>query len=183
MAKKKIHVFWSGGDPAKVAAQSYCQANNCVMLEMTHKVCYMEKVMKKERREQLKRGKSPNEIYFQNELPKWEKLSMEYAMSSPHKDVHVFINVSYKEPEDMMERGQKKGEGNGKEYHEKPWLNDFYYGWNEEDYQKFRTLFPNDEIPKQFKECNYDRRKSVLHRVEHPILKDMKKNLIIHYVK
>ena len=173
MAKEKIHVFWSGGDSAKAAAQRYCQDTNSVMLEMTHAAEYKEKILRKKRRELLKKGKSPNDIWFQEELPEWEKLSLDYALSSPHKDVHVFINASYKEPEDMM----------GKEYREKPWLNDFYYGWNEEDYEKFRNIFPNGEVPKNLKECSYDRRKSVLHRVEHPMLKEMKKNLIIHYVK
>ena len=175
MANKKIHVFWSGGEPAKEAAQKYCNDNDCVMLGMTHIAVYKDTVLKKERKRLLKQGWSPRSIWFQNELPEWEKMSLEFAKSSPYENVHVFIDVTYREPEDMKKEGS--------EYREKPWLNDFYYGWSDEDYQKFRNLFPNGQIPKRLKECNYDRKKSVLHRIEHPILKQMNKHLIIHYVK
>ena len=172
MANKKVHVFWSG-DKAKTAAQSYCQNNNYVMLEMTHVAMYKEKVLRKEHERLEKQGWSRQAIWYQNELPQWEKLSRDFALFSPHDEVHVFVDVSYKEPEEMR----------GKEYRKKPWLNDFYHGWTEEDFYKFRQMFPNEEIPKYLKERGYDYRKSVLHRVEHPILKRMHKNLIIHYVK
>lgn len=170
MADDKIHVFWSGNG-AKEEAQKFASDNGYLVLESTHIAEYKEKVLKKQRRNLEKLGKTSREIWYQKELPEWEKLSRSFAESSPHKTVHVFIDVTYIEPEDMRQ-----------EYREKPWLNDFYYGWTEEDFIKFRSCFPNDQIPKSMKECSYDRKRSILHRVEHPILKEQGKDLTIHYV-
>ena len=178
MAKNKIHVFWSGAG-AKEEAQKFAVQNGYVILEMTKVADYMERILTKQRREITKNKDISREverdIWFQRELPQWEKLSREYAQNTPHQEVHVFINVSYKEPETMLSSNSV--------FKEKIWLNDFYYGWHEEDFIKFRSCFPDNEIPKSMKECCYDRHKSVLHRVEHPILKKMGKSLTIHYVK
>lgn len=171
MAKDKIHVFWSGNG-AKEEAQKFASDNGYIVLESTHMAEYKEKTLKKQRRDLEKLGMPSREIWYQKELPEWEKLSRSYAESSPYKTVHVFIDVAYIEPEDMT----------SKEYREKPWLNDFYYGWTEEDFIKFRSCFPGGQIPKSMKECSYDRKRSILHRVEHPILKEQGKELIIHYV-
>ena len=183
MAKDKIHVFWSG-EGAKEEAQKFASDNGHIVLESTHIAEYKDKVLKKQRRDLEKSGRSSRDIWYQKELPEWEKLSRSYAESSPHKTVHVFIDVSYIEPENMRytnHPGNNK-KSVSKEYREKPWLNDFYYGWTEEDFIKFRSCFPNDIIPKSMKECSYDRKRSILHRVEHPILKEQGKSLIIHYV-
>ena len=173
MADDKIHVFWSGNG-AKEEAQKFASDNGYLVLESTHIAEYKEKMLKKQRRNLEKLGKTSREIWYQKELPEWEKLSRSFAESSPHKTVHVFIDVTYIEPEDMRFTNQ--------EYREKPWLNDFYYGWTEEDFIKFRSCCPNGQIPKSMKECSYDRKRSILHRVEHPILKEQGKDLIIHYV-
>lgn len=183
MANDKIHVFWSGNG-AKEEAQKFASENGYLVPESTHIAEYKEKTLKKQRRNLEKLGKSSREIWYQNELPEWEKLSRSYAESSPHKTVHVFIDVAYIEPEDMRftNHSDSNEKSVSKEYREKPWLNDFYYGWTEEDFIKFRSCFPNGQIPKSMKECSYDRKRSILHRVEHPILKEQGKNLIIHYV-
>lgn len=172
MASEQLHVFWSG-DRAKEEAQNWAQNNNCVVLESTHIADFKDKELSRRRLESLKKGKSMREIWFHDELPEWEKLSYDFALSSPYRTVHVFINVSYKEPEEMQ----------NSDYKEKPWLKDFYYGWSNEDIAKFRNMFPDNKIPKSMKECCYDRKKSILHRVEHPLLKEMGKELKIHYVK
>lgn len=174
MADHNIHVFWSGSQQAQLEARMFASENDCIILEMTHVARYKQDLLAKERRRLEKQGWRSREIWFQKELPVWEKLSREFAESSPHKEVHVFIDISYKNPEEMVKQGEN--------FKEKPWLNDFYYGWAPEDFQKFRNCFPDGEIPKLMKECRYDRKKSVLHRVEHPILKKMNKKLIIHYV-
>ena len=183
MAKNKIHVFWSGNG-AKEEAQRFASDNGCLVLENTHIAEYISQVLKKQRRDLEKKGRSSRDIWYQKELPEWEKLSRAYAESSPHSTVQVFIDVSYTEPEDMRSTSPigKNGDSISREYREKPWLNDFYYGWTEEDFIKFRSCFPNGQIPKSMKECSYDRKRSVLHRVEHPILKEQGKELVIHYV-
>lgn len=183
MAKDKIHVFWSG-EGAKEEAQKFAFDNGYLVLENTHIAEYKEKMLKEQRCNLEKLGRSPREIWYQKELPEWEKLSRSFAESSPYKTVHVFIDIAYIEPENMSfpdQVGDKK-ESVPKEYREKPWLNDFYYGWKEEDFIKFRSFFPGGQIPKSMKECSYDRRRSILHRVEHPVLKEQGKDLIIHYV-
>lgn len=183
MADDKIHVFWSGNG-AKEEAQKFASDSGYLVLESTHIAEYKEKMLKGQRRNLEKLGKTPREIWYQKELPEWEKLSRFYAESSPHKTVHVFIDVTYIEPEDMRftNHSDSNEESVPQEYREKSWLNDFYYGWTEEDFIKFRSCFPNGQIPKSMKESSYDRKRSILHRVEHPILKEQGKDLIIHYV-
>lgn len=113
MANKKFHVSWSGGEKAKTAAQSFCQANNCVMLEMTHIAKYKEWGLHKEHKRLEKQWWSQKAIWFIKELPEREILSRDFAVCSSHNNVYIFIDVSYGEQEDMV----------GREYREKPWLN------------------------------------------------------------
>lgn len=171
---KNLYVFWSGGDDAKYAAMQYARENGYLALEMTRKAVYQDRVLKKQHELLKKAGWTDSQIWFEKELPVWEKLSLDFAKSCTHQEVHVFIDVSYKDP--MLE----KKEGNS--FKQKLWLNTYYYGWSDEDFQKFSQYFPEKEIPKAFTECNYDRKNSVLHKVEHPELKSLNKNLIIHYV-
>lgn len=171
---KNLYVFWSGGDDAKYAAMQYARENGYLALEMTRKAVYQDRVLKKQHELLKKAGWTDSQIWFEKELPVWEKLSLDFAKSCTHQEVHVFIDVSYKDP--MLE----KKEGNS--FKQKLWLNKYYYGWSDEDFQKFSQYFPEKEIPKAFTECNYDRKNSVLHKVEHPELKSLNKNLIIHYV-
>lgn len=171
---KDLHVFWSGGDDAKYSAIQYAKENGYLTLEMTRKAVYQEQILKKQHGQLKKMGWTDSQIWFEKELPVWEKLSVEFAKSCAHKEVHIFIDASYKDPM------QEKKDGNS--FRQKTWLNAFYYGWSDEDFQKFRQCFPEGEIPKAFTECNYDRKNSVLHKVEHPELKSLNKELIIHYV-
>lgn len=167
---KKLHVFWSGGDNAKYAAMQYAIENDYVTLEMTRKAVYMEQVLKKQHKQLKDLGWTESQIWFEKELPVWEKLSLDFAKSCDNPEIHIFIDVSYKIPKEVDAFKQKS------------WLNKYYHGWSDSDFQKFRQCFPDGEIPKAFTECNYDRKHSLIHRIEHPEFKSPNKVLIIHYV-
>lgn len=171
---KNLYAFWSGGDEAKYAAMQYARENGYSTLEMTKKAIYMEQVLKKQHRRLNETGWTDSEIWLKKELPVWEKLSLDLAKSCTNKEVHIFIDISYKDP--MLVKKE------GGSFRQKTWLNSFYYGWSNEDFLKFRQCFPNEEIQKAFTESNYDRKYSIIHRLEHPELKATNKILIIHYV-
>lgn len=171
---KKLYAFWAGGNDARYAAMQYAIENDYSILEMTRKGIYMDQVLKRQHERLGKAGWTDSQIWFKKELPVWEKLSLDFAISCENQEVHIFIDISYKDPM------QEKKEGNS--FKQNTWLNAFYYGWSDEDFQKFRQCFPEGEIPKAFTECNYDRRHSIIHRIEHPELKAANKILIIHYV-
>ena len=103
---KNLYVFWSGGDDAKYAAMQYARENGYLALEMTRKAVYQDRVLKKQHEQLKKAGWTDSQIWFEKELPVWEKLSLDFAKSCTHQEVHVFIDVSYKDP--MLE----KKEGN-----------------------------------------------------------------------
>lgn len=74
---KNLYVFWSGGDDAKYAAMQYARENGYLALEMTRKAVYQDRVLKKQHEQLKKAGWTDSQIWFEKELPVWEKLSLD----------------------------------------------------------------------------------------------------------